>query len=84
VSARVLAVALGPNFTVPSLCAKHMGCLALPPEMPALVAVRACVSGLLAGGAVVFWGAGGQVTDDRHVGSRRGRGKWHVGSARKM
>jgi hypothetical protein len=62
-SARVLAVAFGPNLAVPSFCAEYVGRLALPTKVPALVTVRALVPGSLATGAAIFWGASGQVAD---------------------
>ena len=62
-SARVLAVAFGPNLAVPLFRAEYVGCLAFPTKVPALVAVRALVSGSLATGAAIFRGASGQVAD---------------------
>jgi hypothetical protein len=62
-SARVLAVAFGPNLAVPSFRTEYVGCLALPTKVPALVTVRALVPGSLATGAAIFWGASGQVAD---------------------
>jgi hypothetical protein len=81
---RVLAIASCPDFTVPSVCTKDVGCLALPTKVPTLVAVRALVPRSLARGAAIFRGAGGQMTDDRHVGSGRGRGKRCVSGAREV
>jgi hypothetical protein len=83
-SPRVLAIALRPDLAVPSLCTKDVGHLALPTKVPTLVAVRALVPGSLATGAAIFRCAGGQMTDDRRVGSGRGRGKGRISGARKM
>jgi hypothetical protein len=62
--ARVLAVTFCPDFAVPLARTKDVGHLALPTKVPTLVAVRALVPGSLAGGAAIFRGAGGQMTDD--------------------
>jgi hypothetical protein len=81
---RVLAVAFHPDFAVPSACTEYVGCLALPTKVPTFVAVRTLVPRSLARCAVIFRGAGGQMTDDRCVGSGRGMGKWHVSGIGKV
>jgi hypothetical protein len=83
-SMRVLAIAFCPDFAVPSVFTKDVGRLALPTKVPTLIAVRALVPGSLASGVAIFGCAGGQMTDDQHVGSGRGRGKWRISGARKM
>jgi hypothetical protein len=61
---RVLAIALCPDFAVPSTCIEDVRCPALLTKVPTLVTVRALVPRLLARCATIFGGAGGQMTDD--------------------
>jgi hypothetical protein len=81
---RVLTVAFCPDLAVPSAHTEDVGCLALLTKVPTLATVRALVPGSLARGAAIFRGAGGQMTDDRCVGSGRGRGKWCISGAGKV
>jgi hypothetical protein len=61
---RVLTVAFCPDLAVPSVCAEDVRCLALPTEVPTLVAVRALVPRPFARCVAIFGGAGSQMTDD--------------------